>query len=611
MKAKSWLAAALAATAAFGLSPARADDKPTTAAPPAVQYVPTWACEYAGEPAAGGKTYCAEHCFECGKECCEKCGDDCCKKCGKGCCGGGCGPDCGCTCKGKGCGADCTCTCKGKGCGAAAASGHPVVVVVPVVMPPAPMPFQGMPAPAVGMMPGPMMPPAMMPPCPPMAGPMPPPPPPMMPPGVPTGGPMYGPCTPPGAEERTLYRLELKVHEGTPDGSKKAGDSPRTELTLCPGQPVCAVLDGPLGLGEKDHDHPHSTVQALLMKVSANRVRLLLDVEQCEENEGDDEDSVIWGSSLHAAQLLKIGETRKLELKHDRWLTVKLTKCPAPANSVYSCPVPACGECLPMPTATPCTTYGNGYSYPPLCGSYGSGGGTTCAPACTTPCPSYNSSATEETPDFSPWFAVLGTVTDLCFGGRPGVLSACASLLELAGDLCCQPSGEYLQHPPQYVPPSPLPPPMTCPAPTTTPRAEPLPRMPTDSAVSRPIIRCAGTEAVPAPADSGLISVTAEKCGGVLGMSVGGEACLTCKKMVIKTAQAPLALGLAGGHVHLRTADITARADRIRTDRKCKVILDGSAVLHSCKDGHCSTVTGQHIELDLGDGSVKVTSPEP
>jgi hypothetical protein len=135
--------------------------------------------------------------------------------------------------------------------------------------------------------------------------------------------------------------------------------------------------------------------------------------------------------------------------------------------------------------------------------------------------------------------------------------------------------------------------------------------MPSDSAVSRPIIRCAGTEAVLAPADSGTISVTAEQCGGALGMSIGGEVCLTCKKMVVKTAQTPLALGLTGGQVHLRTADITARADRIRTDRKSKVVLDGRAVLHSCKDGHCSTVTGQHIELDLGDGSVKVTSPEP
>jgi hypothetical protein len=233
----------------------------------------------------------------------------------------------------------------------------------------------------------------------------------------------------------------------------------------------------------------------------------------------------------------------------------------------------------------------------------------------------YPTSAPTATPsgsdvDLDTCLSVLGMVADVCFSHQQptSIPSMCLSALGLLSDLCSPacPQPCYVNHPPQYMPPAPS-------FPQTT--VLPPPRELPDSATP-PTITAAGSATLtcdlvcPAgTACANKICIRATPYDGQLEMSIGDDACMTCKKMTVKVGDCPLTMTTADGKVRVRAAELRAWADCVQTDRKERLILKGDVALHYKKDGRHADVTGEYIELNLATGAVTVkqtsTSAKP
>jgi hypothetical protein len=216
--------------------------------------------------------------------------------------------------------------------------------------------------------------------------------------------------------------------------------------------------------------------------------------------------------------------------------------------------------------------------------------------------------------------SILGLVGDLCCAHmRPASLPAiCLSSLGMLMEWCPQPTaqgaplptGQYLQHPPQYMPPS-------------TPFAlerepasreatllpPPRPECPVCPVASVPLpqaVPCAIPSPTPAPALK--VRIAAKPYSDQLEMCVGDDSCMSCKRMVVKVGGSELTLTRVDGQIRVRGEELKAKANCVGTDRKGGLILEGEVVLSYKKDGQSARISADHVELDLATGSVTVKS---
>jgi hypothetical protein len=272
--------------------------------------------------------------------------------------------------------------------------------------------------------------------------------------------------------------------------------------------------------------------------------------------------------------------------------------CTLPQPGMMAPPMPA--QVLPCP---PFERMGVNFNYPPpFCH-----GPVPCPP----PCP-----VDEAKLDCTDCLSVmLGLAADLVSIHAESHLSQVSTFLSLVGmaaDLLGQACDAGLtSQPPSVVPQPPQmpPPPPPCPLlsrPPTSARVCAPESLPCPTA--EPVVPCcrvpAPTAAVAAAYET-CLRVAAAKDGDCLEISVGASS-LTCKKMDVKLPDGSVHLSIVSGKVRVRTADLKATAERIITDQKEKLILDGDVYLHYCKDGQCTAVSADHIEVNLADGRLQV-----
>src|SRR5262249_3325517 len=107
------------------------------------------------------------------------------------------------------------------------------------------------------------------------------------------------------------------------------------------------------------------------------------------------------------------------------------------------------------------------------------------------------------------------------------------------------------------------------------------------------------------------IAITATSYEGRLEMSIGEDACMSCKKMTVKVGDCALMLTAADGKVRVRAPELKATADCVQTDRKDRLILKGDVTLHDRKENqHVRIFAGEYIELNLTTGSVTIKSAD-
>jgi hypothetical protein len=198
------------------------------------------------------------------------------------------------------------------------------------------------------------------------------------------------------------------------------------------------------------------------------------------------------------------------------------------------------------------------------------------------------------------------------------VLAECFGCQTWSGGMTL-PSGQYVNHPPQYVPPSPVFP-LTqeltaqeafattraaSPAPVVCPAALPCP----------PVMQCnqpsSGTAVQPCAATApARVPQTIHVCvddDSRLEICFGGGIRMACKKMDLKMDNTePMTLGVVDGQVALKGPQVHAKANAVTTDRKETLILEGRVRLHYTKDGQSADVTAECIEVSLRDGTLKI-----
>ncbi len=227
-----------------------------------------------------------------------------------------------------------------------------------------------------------------------------------------------------------------------------------------------------------------------------------------------------------------------------------------------------------------------------------------CAPM---PCP--DAVLKKEEMGADSWLSLLGMVSDLCCSQLqpPSLPSMCLSILGLASDLCSQtgtcdmmlPSAHYLEHPPQYLAPASTTA-MLCTRTAQEAKGAVLLPMPRSEESAYPTATCSA-EALPPPTPTAKVCITANAHDSQVEMSINDdEACLTCKKLIVKVGGRQLTLTTVDGKVHIRAAELDGEADCVRTDGKDHLILEGNAVLRSSKAGQqVQVLKGERIELHL------------
>jgi hypothetical protein len=76
------------------------------------------------------------------------------------------------------------------------------------------------------------------------------------------------------------------------------------------------------------------------------------------------------------------------------------------------------------------------------------------------------------------------------------------------------------------------------------------------------------------------------------------------KKMSRKMGNTEITLSRFDDRVRVRGNELKATADRVRTDHKNRLILEGNVQLHYKRDGMNASLSGEHIELNLANGTV-------
>lgn len=257
---------------------------------------------------------------------------------------------------------------------------------------------------------------------------------------------------------------------------------------------------------------------------------------------------------------------------------------------------------------------------PPACCPCPAAGPMSCpCPTAEAVCP-----APKATSNVENCLSILGMAGDLACTYLHGnsLPAMCLSSLSMLMDLApvtIQPTngnagGEYLQHPPQYVSPSPpfptsrelvaqeaaaaaiLPPPR----PECTGYAAIIPTLP-----RAPVVPCI-SEAL-TPASTLKVQIVAKPYSDRLEVNLGGSS-LSSKKMVVKVGDSEIALTRLDGQVRIRGDELRARADRVFTDSKARLVLEGNVVLSYDKYGQSARVRAEHIDVNLISGAVTVQS---
>lgn len=540
----------------------------------------------------GGATGTAAKCDK--PDCCKDCPNDCCKACKEGKCDADCCKTCGCKktkCDKPDCCKDCpkdcckACkagTCKSDCCKTCVCKSKDGKVMVFVIVPQhgvGPIPPAPVCLPSM-----PMGAPAM---CP---HPAPVPACTMMPPM------MSPPCmTNPNSR---LFTVELKSVEGRAGHEEPVSFCPK--LNLLEGQQSCicfddkeAVLGKCINTACATTPRSNGQVQVHITSSGKDHVRLDLDVQQTEiDHPGRDGVQVVT-RCLHTARAVKLGKATRLVLDRCadgapcRWLEVTISE-PEVGRTV---------ECLP----------------PPKC----------CHETCET-------SAVKEATKDNLW-SVLGQLIDCCLPRETWVKGMTL------------PSGQYLQHPPQYFPPSPAFPltrelmtreSLLAPLPTPPMPVPPPPAMamPPCVAQSSPIVcgtavnsdaglmgsinpgassrstmgtseQCA-MATMPAPA-TGRFCLKAE--GDELHVKVESGAKLSCKELTLHLGgRDPLKLAACSGQVCASCCDVNAKADTLTTNNEDVLVFEGNVRLRYSHDGKCGKVVGSRVEVNVSEGTIKV-----
>ena len=279
-----------------------------------------------------------------------------------------------------------------------------------------------------------------------------------------------------------------------------------------------------------------------------------------------------------------------------------------------ACPMAPAALVPPMPAPpVPPQTVGVPLPPPPMCYGYPANG-PSMPVYVSPPAPMSDNSGM----NLDSCLSLLGLVADV-FGTSsqpPSLPSMCVSALGLAMDLCGEmsappPAPCYVQHPPNYVPPSP---PFPEPRPVAV-LPPPLPDAvyaPVSSAPCAPPVVSCISAATPATAyvvttpSATKMRIAAQSDGDQLEMCISG-ACVSCKKMTVKIGDCPLTVTRMGDKVRIRGEELRASAACIRSERTDWLILEGGAVLRHVKAGQQpDIIRAERIELNPRTGAVTI-----
>ncbi len=528
---------------------------------------------FGASPAAAGS--CCKDCCEkdsascckdgCKKDCACSC-KDCCKKNGTGCCKDGCKKDCACSCKGcckkdgalKGCVTGC---CTGNHAGSKTRTVKtPVVIIRMTDHPSCPTASPYMPPPHAAV----VMPPVPMP-CPPGYSPC-------------HAIPYSAPALMPAGRESRSYRIALKTVEAGPGADDLVASCPR--VMVSEGAQYVLTFENEAVLGQCGRPRPsqylpccskvayHTGKPGGVVKVQVSgekdgQVHLDLDVQQTEMSKAGKDGVQVMSKCLHVTRPVKLGKTTRVVLDRDpdgaprRWLEVKVKK--DSAGVVHACTEPQARspELLPAPRKDEVEP-----------GSF-----------------------------LSAVFEFAGDLLAECFG--------CPA--ETAAETI--PADHYLQHPPQYFPPSPAFPEVIAAPPAPPVRAartvpcQPVMQCNQPSVWATAVQPCAAT--VPAHTPPTIHVCVDDESR--LEIACGCGIRFACKRMDLKMEHAEsMTLGVADGQVMIKGAQVQARANAVTTDQKETLVLEGHVRMHYTKDGQSAEVTAERIEVSLRDGSLKI-----
>jgi hypothetical protein len=202
------------------------------------------------------------------------------------------------------------------------------------------------------------------------------------------------------------------------------------------------------------------------------------------------------------------------------------------------------------------------------------------------------------------------------------IIGAAAAVGEMCGGRAAAagmtpPSGQYLQHPPQYFPPAPA---FPLPRELATQEAVPLPPpavAPPWPGMMMPAPMPVPVMAVPVPAPARpaagsvvrAVSAEGKACLEVRG---AGAPCMRCKSMVLEAPHGDEVKLTAGkGRVVIHGPDMTAWADGVRTAGRHRLVLVGHVRLVSHHDGNETHVKADVLEVSLkGDHVEVLAAPE-
>jgi hypothetical protein len=201
------------------------------------------------------------------------------------------------------------------------------------------------------------------------------------------------------------------------------------------------------------------------------------------------------------------------------------------------------------------------------------------------------------------------------------VAGAVAGVAAALGEMCgCRaaaaattlPSGHYLRHPPQYVPPAPA---FPLTRELVAQQAVPVPPPFVGPCVGMVVPSPLPVLPPPTPARPAAGSVVRAVCeDGMARLEVrgGGAPCLKCKSLVLEAPHGDAVKLTAGkGRVVISGPDLKASADRVRTAGGDRLVLEGHVRLACRREGHETHVKADHLEMSLEGEHVEVKPAAP
>jgi hypothetical protein len=151
------------------------------------------------------------------------------------------------------------------------------------------------------------------------------------------------------------------------------------------------------------------------------------------------------------------------------------------------------------------------------------------------------------------------------------------------------PSGQYVQHPPQYFPPSPAFPLPPVAVPVLAPPMPPAPR----------------------PNASPVIRAVVHEGKGWLAIQ-NGTSCMRCRSIVLNAGpDDAVKITAVNGSVRVRCAEMKASADGVRPAGARRIVLEGHVRMTCHHDGHPVHIKADKLEMSLEGGHVEVKPTAP